>query len=188
MKYLREHIRQVLMEYNQVPEFHPTYNYQNLGEVEPIYRGMTLKLPYHWSREIRLLWKHGLYSEEWDMLKGTKFTERQIAEAIVDSLQGQRVGVHWTKAPRIASVFAKPEDAISRSHTYSVIFQALPSDVGFMPDEGMVFWDEAEWRQPPGTELNIIAIYAFEPGNKEYPEGEWHIIWAGQKNPIKIKT
>jgi len=184
MSMLHQHVREVLTEYNQSLEFHGTYNYEDLG-VEPIYRGLVLKVPYYVSREVRKLFKFGLYSEEWDNLKGTEFTEKEIAESFINSLHGRSAGIYWTKAARIAGAFAKPELAKPRSHTYSIVFQAMPTDVGFMPDEGMIFWDEAEWRQPKGTMLDIIGVSIFMPASKD-DEGGWKILWASKSNPIKI--
>tara|TARA_Y100000034_G_C6900221_1_gene416089 strand:+ start:235 stop:1113 length:879 start_codon:yes stop_codon:yes gene_type:complete len=188
----RSIVREVLSEYGYgspgpAPRaYSPPYNYSDFDR-ELLYRGMLVTFPPSLSQEIRKMMMYGEYSDEkWSQpygKKGTKFSGRMLGNSIVTSLNNGAVGNNWTQAIKIAEHFSEINKSKGKKNTFSVILQAKFNDEGFRPEEGKVFWDEAEFRMPSRTPMEVISISVYNHGTKKL-SAEWSWIFLDKNNPI----
>ena len=143
-----------------------------------VWRGMTIKMSSaSVASHIRKLARG----------RDTGLGQNEAIRFILAELKGESTGESWSLSFDVAVSFADAWGATNRGKELHVIFQAtVDEEAGYDPqaagEEPGMFYDEAEVRFKPGTEIPLTGIYVFIKSKDE---------WAKQRaqySPLMIKA
>jgi len=179
MKLLREYIRGSL-----ITEYFPA---RSPGK-RNVWRGMKITMP---SAKLASLVRKYVRIGDASGVSGN-----ELVRFVLGQLQGESTGGSWSLSFDVATSFADAWKATNRGKELHVIFQAtVDEEAGYDPqathEEPSMFYDEAEVRFRPGTEIPLTGVYVFIKSKDKWAKQESQykpLMMKAEDDPIMVKA